>query len=187
MKPLTIEIHGTGTHNRGAELMAYAISESIREFYPQARIAVPYTFGSFQSRAKHGFWTIWEFPGRFRTKFVGNLLCHGTPTVPGIIGIVHPSEIDVVIDASGFAFSDQWGPEPARLLCEKMNGPARAGKPLLLMPQAFGPFSNPEVSYWTAKLTERAALVCARDSRSYSELVQLGSPNKTRLFRKICG
>ncbi|XZE55536.1 polysaccharide pyruvyl transferase family protein [Planctomycetaceae bacterium SH139] len=191
-KPLTVEIHGTGTHNRGAELMAIAISDKLRARFPGVRIVVPVEFGPYELRAAHRFWTTLESRNRYQRKYLqissrfpnsidrlftsveakihalscgrGSVLSHG--------GILHPKEIDLVIDASGFAFSDQWGAGRAQTLLRKMEF-SRRGKPLILMPQAFGPFRNPSVAISTRKLIERASLIYPRDSSSYSSLCEV--------------
>lgn len=179
MRPLTLEIHGTGTHNRGAELMSIAIAERMRSSFPGVRIVVPPDYASYESRARHGFLTTWEFPGRFRTQTMARL----TPKVVlRTGGIINPGEVDVVLDASGFAFSDQWGPNPARKLVNKMNRRLRKKQLLVLLPQAFGPFKNPEVSKWTRLLLGRSSLVCARDEHSLNELRALNTPTDVRLF-----
>lgn len=175
-KPFTIEIHGTGTSNRGAELMAIAIIERIRNKFPSARLVVPPDFGDFDARIRHGVWCTWEFRGRIRAKLSTTALRYGSPGILSNAGLIDPSEIDVVLDASGFAFSDQWGPGPARHLVVKISGNARKGKPFVLLPQAFGPFDNPEVALWTRRLCDRASLVCARDSQSLAALQALGAP-----------
>jgi colanic acid/amylovoran biosynthesis protein len=174
MKPLTIEIHGTGTHNRGAELMAIAIAERMRATFPDVRLVVSSNFGDAFSRAQHQFLTTWEFPGRGRARLAGLALKFGPPGILSTLGLVPPQEIDVVLDASGFAFSDQWGPAPALHLLEKMNGQARKRKPLILLPQAIGSFNIPEVATVSRELFKRAALVCARDLQSYTMAKDVG-------------
>jgi colanic acid/amylovoran biosynthesis protein len=85
-----------------------------------------------------------------------------------------PREIDAVLDASGFAFSDQWGSSGAFDLLKKMETPARRGKPLILLPQALGPFRNAEVAAASRALFRRASLVCARDTLSHEAATELG-------------
>jgi polysaccharide pyruvyl transferase WcaK-like protein len=175
MKPLTIEIHGTGTHNRGAELMAIAIAERMRVRYPDVRIAVPFFgFGDFVARGRHGFLTTWELPGRLRGKLTSLALQHGSPKVRTMLGIINPGDVDVVIDASGFAFSDQMGAAAARELLAKMSQPHRRGQRLILLPQALGPFLNAEVATASRDLFSRADFVCARDTQSYMASERLG-------------
>jgi hypothetical protein len=181
-QPLTIEIHGTGTHNRGAELMAIAIADRLRTSFPGVRIVVPFGFGDFEARARHGFWTTWEFSRRWQTRFSAKWIQRHSPGIEEASGIVDPASIDVVLDASGFAFSDKWGPQSARHLLKKMTRGGRVGKPLLLLPQAFGPFRNPELARATRQLCERASLVCARDARSREELLDLTALPSLRLY-----
>ena len=54
--------------------------------------------------------------------------------------------VSALVDASGFAFGDQWGPGPSRQMGRLFGSYARAGKPVVLLPQAFGPFQEPEVA-----------------------------------------
>jgi hypothetical protein len=143
MKPLTIEIHGTGTHNRGAELMAIAIAERMRATFPIVRIVVPLNFGDHDARSRYAFLSTWEqLPGRIRGAITSKALQYTSPDFRNAFGIVDPSEIDVVPDASGFAFADQWGPTRAACLLKKMQTPARRSKPLILLPQGFDQVIN---------------------------------------------
>lgn len=179
MNPLTIEIHGTGTHNRGAELMAIAIGERMRATFPDVRIVVPPSFGDFDARARYGFHTTWEFSGRFRTRTYARF---GPAAFRKAVGIVDPAEVDIVLDASGFAFSDQWGAAPVRELLAKMNDPRRSGQLLVLLPQALGPFEERTVREATKALLRRAALVCARDDASFEAVAVLCDRSKLRRY-----
>lgn len=179
MKPLTIEIHGTGVNNRGAELMADAVAERLRSTFPGVQLVVPDTFGPFEARARYGFLTTWELSGGLRTKLVSRL---APKSIARLSGIIDPGEVNVVLDASGFAFSDQWGPGAAEHLVAKMDSPARRRQPLILLPQALGPCETPDVRRAVAALMKRAALVCARDSVSFQEMESLCPPEKLRQY-----
>jgi polysaccharide pyruvyl transferase WcaK-like protein len=170
MKPLTLEIHGTGTHNRGAELMAIAIAERMRATFPGVKIVVPQTFGNSEDRCRHGFLTTWDCPGS------------GAKEIRVGRGTIDPAEVDVVLDASGFAFSDQWGSWQAKALCDKMNRPERQKQRLILLPQALGPFEQPEVAAATRMLLSRADLVCARDDYSFAAANKLGGARRLLQF-----
>ncbi len=174
MSQIIVEINGTGTHNRGAELMAIAVSDRIRSRYPNAKIVVSPRFGSDVERARYDFMTHWEAIGSFGSlkTLIRGLAWRFKP------GTVSPSKIDVVIDASGFAFSDQWGPEPAQLLTRKMSRSYRVRQALFLLPQALGPFEKPAVRDATKALFERARLVFARDTRSFAAAVKLDATGK---------
>ena len=181
-KPLTIEIHGTGTHNRGAELMAIAISDKLRICFSGVRIVVNLRYGTAFDRYAHGFYTTAEFAGRVRGVPEQFALQWALPKIATHLGIIDPKEIDLVIDASGFAFSDQWGASAAKRLLRKMNRTPRKDKPLVLMPQAWGPFANKKVARATKQLVQRAELVYARDKRSLGYLqTLLGPSDKIRM------
>lgn len=180
MKPLTIEIHGTGTHNRGAELMAIAIAERMRATFPGVRLVVPPGFGDFAARSRHSFWTTCEFSGRFRAKVVSTAIRLGSSGVRSSLGVIDPAEIDIVLDASGFAFSDQWGPGSAKNLLSKMDSRPRRDTPLVLLPQALGPFKNPDVASISRQLFARASSVYARDDQSHAAAKPLVDPSKLR-------
>lgn len=160
-KSPVIEIHGTGVHNRGAELMAIAISEKIWSVYPNAKIAVPSTFGLQNDIKRYGFTTTLALEIKRKRPLYSLLI--------GVLtgNIIHPREVDIVLDASGFAFSDQWGVEHAKRLGDKLNNGYRKKQALILLPQALGPFNNSAVKKYSKLVFDRASLVFARDTQSH--------------------
>lgn len=161
VKAPILEIHGTGVHNRGAELMAIAISEKIRSKYPEAKIAVASTFGSLGDIKRYGFLTTTVLESKKQKTIISYIMSILSGNTIG------PKKIDIVLDASGFAFSDQWSDWAARKLTNKMNSESRLHQKLILLPQALGTYEKPAVNKWALKLFERASLVFARDNRSY--------------------
>jgi polysaccharide pyruvyl transferase WcaK-like protein len=157
--------------------MAIAIAERMRATFPDIRIAVPPNFGTHEARARHGFLTTRELRFRSRTlaRLLSTTLFHPTQTVS-------PARVHAVLDASGFAFTDQSGPRAARHLVTRMNRRRRRRQPLICMPQAFGPFRKIEVAQWTRRLIQRASLVCARDNQSLAELRTLADTPVLRRF-----
>jgi polysaccharide pyruvyl transferase WcaK-like protein len=178
MSTVVFEIHGTGTHNRGAELMAIAVAARLRQTRPDVRLAVSSQFGTFEERARHGFLTVDDFPGRFRTRLYAQFAPKGFRQA---MGLVCRSEPKGVIDASGFAFSDNWGPGLAEALIGKMEQSARRGQKLVLLPQSFGPFRNREVASACRRLLSRADLVYARDPDSLAAVQALGGTGEPKL------
>ncbi len=198
-KQLVVEIHGTGTHNRGAELMAIAIIEQLRQRYSDPLIVVGERFGTVEDLEKYDLHTTWEQPEKLHRYAYAILrrLVRGLPYIgeskiekaylrftkrfsPKWSRMVDPSRIDIVIDASGFAFSDQCAPRNAHALVRLMNG-RRPGKPLLLLPQALGPFNMPIVANATQELVERAEFCMARDAVSLEEIKRL-VPDSQQVF-----
>jgi colanic acid/amylovoran biosynthesis protein len=170
MKNLIVEINGTGTHNRGAELMAIAIADRLRATFPGIQLVVSRQFGTDGERQKHGLLTTWEHIGRLGSlRSFMNML-----KMKGRADVISPASVDVVLDASGFAFSDQWGESRPRKLVTMMSRRYRRGQTLILMPQALGTFNIEGVAVWSRRLMQRAALVCARDSQSRAAVEALG-------------
>ena len=85
-------------------------------------------------------------------------------------GLILDREVDVVIDAAGFAYSDQWGAASSLELARAARRWRRRGTRLILMPQAFGPFENHEIRNAIRSAVGNADLVMPRDATSYRYL-----------------
>lgn len=178
MTKLSIEIHGTGIHNRGAELMAIAVAEKVAARYPDAQIIVPPEFGSARDLERYGFICTWEAAGRYGwVRTILNMI----RWLPRPY-VVNPAQTDVVLDASGFAFSDQWGGAPAKNLYRKMQRFYRRRQLLVLLPQALGSFDETSVALWCKRLFSRASLICARDSQSKRFAAPLAAESTLRQY-----
>jgi len=88
-------------------------------------------------------------------------------------GLVLDSEVDVVIDAAGFAYSDQWGSASSLELARATLRWRRRGTKVILMPQAFGPFADPVIRSAVLESADNADLVFPRDSTSYRYLTDV--------------
>jgi colanic acid/amylovoran biosynthesis protein len=202
MKPLTLEIHGANGHNCGAEMMAIAISERLESRYPGVIVCVPPDYGDSAERDSHGFFLVPEFISKPQQKILS--ACDRWAPLPVVrlvrsmdfcfqrlvawighgrnVKTVPPLGVDVVIDASGFAFSDQWGRHKAQNLLEKMTY-RRRRIPLILLPQAMGPFELGHVARACDSLLRRADLVFVRDRYSLEKVETLTRGGvKTQLF-----
>jgi len=89
-----------------------------------------------------------------------------------MFGLITEKEIQVVLDASGFAYSDQWGCIPVRKMADYSEKCRKSGKKIVLMPQAFGPF-NPGSSDYIKKIINNSDLVFARDKFSLKTLLDI--------------
>jgi colanic acid/amylovoran biosynthesis protein len=88
-------------------------------------------------------------------------------------GLVLDREVDVVIDAAGFAYSDQWGRAPLEELARSTRRWRRRGTKVILLPQAFGPFTDVETQKLILGAVNNADLVLPRDSISYRYLTDV--------------
>ena len=78
-------------------------------------------------------------------------------------GIVLDKEIDIVIDAAGFAYSDQWGEKASLGLASSCRSWKDNGAKVILLPQAFGPFENPVIRRAMISVVDNVDLVFARE------------------------
>lgn len=170
---MIIEIRGVQFVNKGAELMLHAVLEKIQQHFPKAKIALaPNKNSPYQQRALLG--ALQKLPLRFRGRDF-NALSYYLPQklrafLRHWLGIVFEADVDLVLDASGFAYGDQWGGRNVKVLCEEIERLARHRKGYILLPQAFGPFSRSNDQKLLARALPKAWLVCARDSESFQHL-----------------
>ncbi|MEZ8456003.1 polysaccharide pyruvyl transferase family protein [Vibrio cyclitrophicus] len=170
---MMIEIKGIGLPNRGAELMLLAIQQQFEERGVTANFAVE-PLGDYQTRVKYNLFQ--------KSRFFGKGLNFGRPFsfLPKIIrdkyGIVNKNEIDLVIDASGFAYGDKWG---AKLINDRLANEIdyfkSKGVKVILLPQAFGGFEDKKVAEASKKIFEKADVLMARDDVSFEFARKLGS------------
>ncbi|MBK1692969.1 polysaccharide pyruvyl transferase family protein [Ectothiorhodospira mobilis] len=172
---MIIEIRKAGFLNKGAELMLYAILEKMRTAYPEATFAMAPTHkGSsqpFDKLVKLGllpkaslYYKGFQF-GRF-AKFTPRKLRE-------MYGVVLDSEIDVVIDAAGFSYSDQWGDQSSLELAQSAARWRKQGTKVILMPQAFGPYTGKRIRKAIRRAVDNVDLVMPRERTSYDYLTEV--------------
>ncbi len=180
-----IEIRGVGFINKGAELMLRAALQKAQSVYPDARyVMAPGTDGSgapYRDRAQLGLYQkAWQW--RYGVQW-GDLAGLAPARLREKFGVVLDSEIDVVLDAAGFAYSDQWGSGNTRELARATRRWKRRGTKVILLPQAFGPFGSDITRKAAREFVANADLVCARDRISYQNLVEVaGEQDKIRIY-----
>ena len=82
-------------------------------------------------------------------------------------GLVPRVETDALIDISGYAFGDEWGTWPTRNAAIRAESYRRRGKPVVLMPQMFGPFKTRKSVVAFRRLARASNHMFARDKRSF--------------------
>jgi polysaccharide pyruvyl transferase WcaK-like protein len=98
--------------------------------------------------------------------------------IRSMYGLVTDKEIDVVIDASGFSYSDQWGVNSSLELANSSARWRKQGTKVILMPQAFGPYKNPRVRNAIKRAVNNIDLVMPREQISYDYLIEAVGRNK---------
>lgn len=175
---MRILIKGGGFSNKGDEAMMRTAQRELAKRIPHATFCLRLPYRQIERAHAAGFQTIaidpfgmgrigkwlraWlADPGRFRSFL--------TSRVAGM-EMAEIGPVDAVVDISGFGYSDVWGPHfSVRGMTWAAYCVAR-GKPFICLPQAWGPFTNPDVARHTADICRRAKLVYARDRISLEHL-----------------
>jgi polysaccharide pyruvyl transferase WcaK-like protein len=165
--------------NKGGELMMLAI---VGELGNDADLAVEPWIAPYRDRARLGlFQKLW-------VRRLGPAATVPATLLPRAVrrrfGIVAEAQIDAVLDASGFRYTDddRYGARSAR----ELEGNARRwrdrGKTVVLLPQALGPFRTAPVREPFMRALEAVDLVYARDARSEAHVREL-APGDERIRR----
>jgi polysaccharide pyruvyl transferase WcaK-like protein len=173
---MVLEIHGGGLQNKGAELMLRTAFDELSHRLPTTRFAVYPVDAGYGGTAPLGLYHILPGPGR-----QGRLALLGRGAqacaelafpsrlsfLENNYGLVRNARLDGLVDVSGYAFSDEWGPDLAKAFAALSVTYRRRGKPVVLLPQAFGPFITASVRAHFQTIVRNAVLVFARDQESF--------------------
>lgn len=170
---MIVEIKGTGSHNKGAEMMLLSIIQELQTESADLKLVV----APQRRSCEYAFFSKLGLHPKLSLELNGFQLGHMGQFIPKklrrIYGIVLDSEVDCVLDASGFAYSDQWGPRPARMMAKYTKQWKKSGTKVILMPQAFGPFQNENIIPHVKAIIENSDMIYARDPSSYNALVEI--------------
>lgn len=174
---MVIELRGVEFVNKGAQLMLHAILTKVKEEIADAIFVMDK--GSRTPPKKLREHNIYIKLNSHWYSKLGK--CVPKP-VRRRLGFVLDKEVNVVLDGSGFAFGDQWGANYAeRRLGAKIIKWKEQGKKIILLPQAFGPFSEPALREVANKILFHSDLVFAREQQSYEYLKGTSKTNNFRL------
>lgn len=170
---MVIELRGVDFINKGAELMLLSIISKLKEEFPRALFVMEKSRNA--PRLKHlqyGIYTKTNFR-KFKIPFKYIL-----SLIPSFLQkrlhYINEKEINVVLDASGFAFGDVWGAKYASARLGKHVAKWKDnGKKIILLPQAFGPFSSPELIEVMKNIIHYVDLLFVRDKKSLKYLEQI--------------
>lgn len=173
---MLVEIKGVQFINKGAELMLHAVIQKLEQDIPEAQIVLdPKPSSPYEKRAKLGALQKLSL----RKLFIDlNQLSYWLPKkLRGSLkkkwGIVTEADIDVVLDASGFAYGDQFRPIIIQQMCSEVKRAARNGKKYVLLPQALGTFSRPKDVKRLKSALPKATFVFPREQSSFDNVNHL--------------
>ncbi len=173
-----ILIHGVGSHNGGAELLLKSAADRAHSWgsRPTADIR----------RVSPGIRSAWHLDAHLSLPRFGKADSLGVALIPRLaqsaVGLSTTESVAGVLDASGFAYGDRWSAKSVSLVADLARRWHQSKTPLVMLPQAFGPFERSDVGTATQRLLESASLVYARDATSLRHLRSLlGSDGRLRL------
>lgn len=184
-KKMIIEIRKAGFINKGAELMLLSILTRLRSRYPDAVIVIEPTHKtSSQPWDKIVDLGLYPKASLYYKSFQWGRIAALLPTkAREMFGLILDKEIDVVIDAAGFAYSDQWGSNSSLELADSSARWRKQGTKVILMPQAFGPYENLRIRKAIQKAVNNIDLIMPREQTSYDYLIEVvGSRDNISIY-----
>jgi polysaccharide pyruvyl transferase WcaK-like protein len=170
-----IDIKGTGFVNKGAELMLHAILQKNRMAFPDASfVMTPTSNNDYIMRARLGlFQKLWYQRYGIQLLWAGQFI---PKSIRRRYGLILDKELDVVFDATGFGYSDDFGPSASRntsAMADLVKKWKKNQTKVFLLPQAMGPFTSPKTRKSIVYIIENSDLVFLRDEISYAHVTNL--------------
>jgi colanic acid/amylovoran biosynthesis protein len=172
---MLIEIRKAGFVNKGAALMLHAVLSKIKDVLPDAEFAmVPGQRNSSTPYTKRAELRLLQKPWKWRHGIQWGDLARLIPLkTREKYGVVLDKELDAVMDVAGFAYGDQWGVERTKELAISCIRWRKNGTKIILLPQAFGPFTSSKIRKYIQIIADNADLIYARDPISYQHFIEV--------------
>lgn len=171
---MIVEVTGVSSSNQGAHLMLLAIQDGMAPYWRGATYALnSRSWLRFDRRYRSPYKPVAHVPVGAMTgvaSIVNATIRSIPPSVMKAIGIVSPRNVSCLMDASGFSYSDQLSLGNMEARGEYYSWHARRGTPVILLPQAFGPFRSQRSKSLVRRIVDSASLVYCRDEASYGHL-----------------
>ncbi|MFP4216364.1 MAG: polysaccharide pyruvyl transferase family protein [Phycisphaerae bacterium] len=181
---MMIELHGAGFHNKGAQLMLLTVIRELSRRLPGARFCVePGCDRSYEDRASYGLYNL--IPDRDghsllqrSARAVARVAAKGLGRSKlANYGLTRRDDCAAMIDISGYAFGDGWPAEACNRFYRRASVYARSGRPVIMLPQMFGPFRKPDVRAAFGRVASTASLIYARDQVSLEAVHNVTGPD----------
>ena len=173
---MIIEIKGGGFINKGAQLMLQTLIAEKNWFSDDCKFVMHMASGSFADRNScqlgHLAWLhTWNYlPAAILTNIFFSCFSR---KVRKKYNIWLKNEIEWVLDISGFIYSDHFGPKPCNRMADYYRQLRNNGAKIIMMPQAMGPFENPDMEASVLEIIDAAELVFIRDEVSIGYVTKL--------------
>lgn len=156
---MNIEIYGALFKNKGAELMLRSICEKVENNYENGNGIVSFSYKYF-----------FDFNNTdiLKRRFPGlSKVLDKTPSfILNKFKSIKNADLDYVLDASGFAYGDQWGLETSKYTLKQIKEWKALGCGVTLLPQAFGSFEKPGMKEAIKEIHKEVDFMFVRDKVS---------------------
>jgi polysaccharide pyruvyl transferase WcaK-like protein len=171
-------VRGVGSHNGGAEILLRAAHDRVKSSSVDVVADTRKVSRSLRKR--------WDVGAYFSVPKFGSLESLGLDLLPTTaaraLGTVSSRHVNAVLDASGFAVGDQWSSESIARDAATFARHKKRGAPIVLLPQAFGPFRKADVARAARSLFSNIDLICVRDAESYRHVAELRGTDQSMLL-----
>ncbi|NYF99035.1 polysaccharide pyruvyl transferase family protein [Janibacter cremeus] len=182
-----------GTGNRGVEALARAVIDSIGRDSADAALSVlddgwgvraAPAFGARSDLVGVRWSRRWHRPESWARIRLAQALgrADANPAAARF------AAADAVLDLSGGdSFTDLYGPARLAAVSAPKRAAIRAGRPLVLLPQTYGPFTTSRGRTSAERIIRSSSVAFARDPWSHEQLLSLAGPDAdhTRLRRGV--
>lgn len=170
---MKVLIDGVGFVNKGAELMLYSVVQQLKKRLPNALIVLPKSvfYENPSYCIKNHIVPMQKTSGKMK-RFAKSFVYRNLLNKPLY---VTPDQIDVVLDAGGFQFSDQWrtSGQDVKRKTRYYASFSKKNRKIVFLPQAFGPFKENYSRQMMKSVYGFADAIYAREKVSYDYLKEL--------------
>ena len=180
---MKLEIHGAGFQNKGAQLMLRAVLGRLATAEPVVHACMsPTPAAPYRDRAQYGLFQIFPIPlGRrqrsFRPRFLASRAIGSVLPGPWLepFGLVTYSELQGLLDLSGYAFGDVFSWRQARAVALRAEYFSRRGLPVVFLPQMVGPFDRTDTAREFRRICAASSAFFVRDEASLAAAIAAGA------------
>lgn len=182
----SIEILGPWLKNKGDELMFRSILDRLQSQY-EFGVSTDLKLDGQEDLPKLLRFTFQptynEMQEAFRKRSVKRLISvtkRGIilPLLPQTIlqsmGLLNARNLVAFFDCSGFAYGDQWSPNRMIKRIKYYKRLRQRGIKLIMLPQALGPFDDPDIKSHARQLFNQFDLIFSREAASKEHVLNLG-------------
>lgn len=171
---MKIEVIGAEFNNKGAELMLVAICQQLVQRLQISPLMAPSLFASFEQRSALQMRQVLRLQiGKYDFTSLLGLMPSFLKSRLAHFGIVIEQDIDVVLDASGFAYGDHWPLQRLKQTVAIASRVQKRGGKYILLPQALGPFDKADYAALASSLFKHSEMIFARDNISLDTVKRL--------------